>query len=186
MTAPLQAIAAGDGSGRWSWPISPPRDNTAVTVRPVEARAVADLGVRNLRRLQHHDSSASAWRAIARLLVPLEAVNAALDSPPTPHRRRAMLDVVAVLLTRSAETGRTFWGWTEEEWFHLLGRTQAELKPRARTRHRPGSSPSGTVAHSLVGHRVSSGHFWAHHQAVTASATSNAGPATGERRSNLR
>ncbi|MEU5812062.1 hypothetical protein [Streptomyces sp. NPDC047718] len=47
MTAPLPAIAAEDGAGRWSWPISPPRDNAAVVVRPAEARAVADLGVRN-------------------------------------------------------------------------------------------------------------------------------------------
>lgn len=69
---------------------------------------------------------------IARLLGPLEAVNAALDSPATPHRRRAMPDVVAVLLTRCAETARTFLGWTDEEWFHLLGRTQAEF-----VRHAP-------------------------------------------------
>ncbi|MGW7442795.1 hypothetical protein [Kitasatospora sp. NPDC054795] len=131
MTAPLPAIAAEDGAGRWSWPISRPRDNASVAVRPAEARAVADLGLRNLRRLQYHDPSAPGWRVIARLLVPLEAVNAALDSPPTPHRRRAMLDVVAVLLTRCAETGRTFWGWTEEEWFHLLGRTQAEFRQHA-------------------------------------------------------
>lgn len=131
MTAPLQAIAAEDGAERWSWPISPPRDDAAVAVRPAEARAVANLGVRNFRRLQYHDPSAPGWRVITRLLVPLEAVNAALDSPPTPHRRRAMLDVVAMLLTRCAETGRTFWGWTEEEWFHLLGRTQTEFRRHA-------------------------------------------------------
>ncbi|MFJ1551111.1 hypothetical protein [Streptomyces sp. NPDC088246] len=133
MTAPLPAVAAEDGAGRWSWPISPPRDDAAVAVRPAEARAVADLGVRNLRRLQYHDPSAPGRRVITRLLGPLEAVNAALDSPPTPHRRRAMLDVVAVLLTRCAETGRTFWGWTETEWFHLLGRTQAEFRRHAPT-----------------------------------------------------
>ncbi|WP_282204177.1 hypothetical protein [Kitasatospora fiedleri] len=51
MTAPLPAIAAEDGAGRWSSPISPPRDTAAVAVRPAEARAVADLGIRNLRRL---------------------------------------------------------------------------------------------------------------------------------------
>lgn len=129
MTAPLPATAAEDGAGRWSWPIPPPRDNAAVAVRPAEARALADLGVRNLRRLQYHNPSAPGWRVIARLLGPLEAVNAALDSPPTPHRRRAMLDVIAVLLTRCAETGRTVWGWTEEEWFHLLGRDDDPLLP---------------------------------------------------------
>ncbi|WP_406300843.1 hypothetical protein OG948_58355 (plasmid) [Embleya sp. NBC_00888] len=86
-----------------------------------------ELGVRNLRRLKDHDPSAAGWRVIRRLLGPLEAVNAALDSPSTPHRRRAMLDVIAVLLTRCAETGRTFWGWTPQEWIHLLGRNQTEF-----------------------------------------------------------
>ncbi len=113
-------------------------------VRPAEARAVSDLGVRNLRRLQYHDPSAPGWRVIARLLGPLEEVNAAPDSPSTPHRRRAMLDVVAVLLTRCAQSGRTFWGWTEEEWFHLLGRTQAEF-------HRLGSFQRLTLAWRIFG-----------------------------------
>ncbi|MCW1100158.1 hypothetical protein OJ963_41005 [Streptomyces sp. RS2] len=113
MTAPLSAVAAENGAGRWSWPISPPRDTAALGVRPAEARAVADLGLRNLRRLQYYDPSAPGWRVIARLLGPLEAVNAALGSPLTPHRRRAMLDVVAVLLARCAVTGRTLWGWSE-------------------------------------------------------------------------
>ncbi|MCD5316816.1 hypothetical protein LR394_38570 [Kineosporia babensis] len=81
----------------------------------------------NLRRLQHHDPHAPDWRKIARLLAPLEAVNAALDSPATTHRRRAMLDTVALLLTHCAETGRTFWAWTGEEWIHLLGRDQIQF-----------------------------------------------------------
>jgi hypothetical protein len=51
-----------------------------------------------------------------------------LDSPPTAHRRRAMLDVVAVLLTRCADSGRTFWAWTAAEWIGLLGRSQAEFR----------------------------------------------------------
>ncbi|MFF9193572.1 tyrosine-type recombinase/integrase [Streptomyces sp. NPDC014779] len=120
-----------NGPERWSWPIIPDHYDTAVEVRPVEAVAVSELGVRNLRRLKDHDPSAAGWRAVHRLLVPLEAVNAALDSPPTPHRRRAMLDVIAVLLTRCADTGRTFWGWTPQEWIHLLGRNQTEFHERA-------------------------------------------------------
>ncbi|MDQ1653159.1 MAG: hypothetical protein QOI35_2359, partial [Cryptosporangiaceae bacterium] len=69
---------------------------------------------------------------IRRLLRPLEVVNTGLDSPLTPHRRRAMLDVIAVLLVRSAKLNRTFWGWTRPEWVHLLGRDQAEFR-----RHTP-------------------------------------------------
>ncbi|WP_405748134.1 site-specific integrase (plasmid) [Streptomyces sp. NBC_01525] len=119
------------GDGRWSWPIVPDHYDTAVEVQPAEALAVSELGVQNLRRLKDHDPSAAGWRVIRRLLGPLEAVNAALDSPPTPHRRRAMLDVIAVLLTRCAETGRTFWGWTPQEWIHLLGRNQSEFHQHA-------------------------------------------------------
>jgi hypothetical protein len=40
----------------------------------------------------------------------------ALEAPPTSHRRRAMLDAAAVLLLRCAETGRSYWSWTDEEW----------------------------------------------------------------------
>ncbi|MFL9652097.1 tyrosine-type recombinase/integrase [Streptomyces sp. PB17] len=125
------ALPAENGPERWSWPIIPDHYDTAVEVRPSEAVAVSELGVRNLRRLKDHDSSAADWRVIQRLMVPLEAVNAALDSPPTPHRRRAMLDVIALLLTRCAETGRTFWGWTSQEWIHLLGRNQTEFHEHA-------------------------------------------------------
>lgn len=131
MSASRLALPAENGPERWSWPISPHHYDTAVEVRPAEVLAVNELGVQNLRRLKDHDPSAVGWRVIRRLLGPLEAVNAALDSPPTPHRRRAMLDVIAVLLTRCAETGRTFWGWTPQEWIHLLGRNQAEFHQHA-------------------------------------------------------
>ena len=124
-------LPAENGPERWSWPIIPDHYDTAVEVQPAEAVAVSELGVRNLRRLKDQDPSAAGWRVIHRLLVPLEAVNAALDSPPTPHRRRAMLDVIAVRLTRCAETGRTFWGWTPQEWIHLLGRNQTEFHQHA-------------------------------------------------------
>ncbi|MFE1555506.1 hypothetical protein ACFW6V_10985 [Streptomyces sp. NPDC058734] len=131
MSASRLALPTEDGPERWSWPITAHHYDSAVEVRPAEALAVNELGVQNLRRLRGHDPSAAGWRVIRRLLGPLEAVNSALDSPPTPHRRRAMLDVIAVLLTRCAETGRTFWGWTPQEWMHLLGRTQAEFHQHA-------------------------------------------------------
>jgi hypothetical protein len=42
-----------------------------------------------------------------------------------------MLDVLAVLLVRCAEMGRTFWGWTTQEWVHLLGHDHAEFRRNA-------------------------------------------------------
>jgi hypothetical protein len=69
---------------------------------------------------------------IGRLVRPLDAVNAGLDSPPTSHRRRAMPDVVAWLLTRCGEPGAgSYWDWTADDWVDLLGRTQAEFRAAA-------------------------------------------------------
>jgi integrase len=131
VTAPLPQAVETAPESRWRSPLAPHHFDTTVTVRPEEARAIGELGVRKLRRLQYHDPSEPGWGVIGRLLRPLEAVNAGLDSPPTPHRRRAMLDVVAVLLVRSAEVGRTFWGWTAQEWVHLLGHNQSEFLQNA-------------------------------------------------------
>ena len=47
-----------------------------------------------------------------------------------------MLDVVAVLLVRCVEVDRTFWGWTAQEWVHLLGHDQREFR-----QHAPAGSP---------------------------------------------
>ncbi|RYF60368.1 MAG: hypothetical protein EOO27_06075 [Comamonadaceae bacterium] len=82
-------------------------------------RAIGELGVRNLRWLQYHDPHVSGWRVIGRLLRPLETVNAGLvrlppriDGAPWPMRSRCCWC--------DAQVERTFWGWTEEEWIHLL------------------------------------------------------------------
>lgn len=127
MTSPQPRTAEVVSGSRWRSPLAGRRFDTTVEVRPEEGIAIQELGVGNLRRLRRHDASAPGWRVIRRLLRPVDTVNAGLDSPPTPHRRRAMLDVVAVLLVRSADLGRAFWGWTTEEWVSLLGRDQPEF-----------------------------------------------------------
>lgn len=123
MTVALPGAAEAPAPRRCS-PLAGHRFDTTVEVRSVEIQGIAELGVRNLRRLQYHNRSAPGWTAIGRLLRPLEILNAGLDGPVTQHRRRAMLDVVALLLLCCAEEGRTFWGWTKDEWVHLLGRDQ--------------------------------------------------------------
>jgi integrase len=123
VSAPL-AVAAGGGDGRWRWPIDPGSYDTTPAVRAAEAAAIAGLGVDNLRRLARHDPAAGGWPLIGRLLRPLDDAGAALASPPTSHRRRAMLDATAVVLLRCAETGRSYWAWTDQEWAGLLGRNQ--------------------------------------------------------------
>ncbi|MBH0122767.1 hypothetical protein I0Q12_26045 [Rhodococcus sp. CX] len=131
MTVPLSGMTDDVLESRWCSPLVEHHFDTAIEVRVEEAAAIGELGVRNLRRLQHHDPTAPRWRGIERLLQPLEAVNADLDSPATAHRRRAMADVVAVLLVCCAEKERTFWGWSTQEWIDLLGRDQSEFRRRA-------------------------------------------------------
>ena len=94
MTASSTLAAVGHGDGRWTWPLDAGEFDTTIALRGNERRAIAELGSVNLRRLQRQDALAPGWSAVRRLLRPLDAVNAALDSPPTSHRRRAMADAV--------------------------------------------------------------------------------------------
>ena len=130
MIAPL-AVAAEGGDGRWRWPVDPRSYDTTPAVRAAEAAAIAGLGAGNLRRLARCDLAAGGWQLIRRLLRPLDDAGAALESPPTSHRRRAMLDASAVVLLRCAETRRSYWAWTDEEWAGLLGRDQDGFRKAA-------------------------------------------------------
>ena|SRR5215467_3294848 len=130
MSAPL-AVAAGGGDGRWRWPIDPGSYDTTPAVRAAETAAIAGLGVDNLRRLGRGDRAAAGWQLIRRLLRPLDDAAAAMESPPTSHRRRAMLDASAVVLLRCAQAGRSYWAWADEEWAGLLGRDQDGFRKAA-------------------------------------------------------
>lgn len=95
MTAAMAVNAGAAGDGRWRWPITVDRYDTAVLVRAAEAKAISELGLDNLRRLSRHDPTAPGWAVIKRLLQPLEAANASLDyrppatvDGPWPMRRR--------------------------------------------------------------------------------------------------
>jgi integrase len=130
VSAPL-AVEAEAGDGRWRWPIDPRVYDTKPAVRATEAAAIADLGAGNLRRLGRCDLAAGGWQLIRRLLRPLDDAAAALESPPTSHCHRAMLDATAVVLLRCARTGRSYWAWTDEEWAGLLGRDQDSFRKAA-------------------------------------------------------
>jgi integrase len=127
------SVAAGrpDRSGYWRWPIDPGRYDTTPVLRATEKDAIVELGVDNLRRVARHDPAARGWQQIRRLLRPLDDADAALEAPLTSHRRRAMLDATAVVLLRCAETGRSYWSWTDEEWAGLLGQDQRGYRKAA-------------------------------------------------------
>jgi integrase len=131
VSAPLAVLPADGSDGRWRWPIDPGSYDTAPAVRAAEAAAIADLGAVSLRRLGGCDLAAGRWHPIRRLLRPLDDAAAALESPPTSHRRRAMLDASAVVLLRCAQAGRSYWAWADEEWAALIGRDQDGFRKAA-------------------------------------------------------
>jgi integrase len=131
VTAAMEKTADAAGDGRWHWPIPADHYDTATHVRVAEAKAISELRLENLRRLQRHDPAAPGWAVIRRLLQPLEAANASLDSPPTSHRRRAMADATAVILLRCAQLGRSYWGWSVEDWTEVIGADQAGFRRSA-------------------------------------------------------
>jgi len=148
----VTAFSAGDADpgSSWQWPVDPGRYDTAPVLRAAEKDAIIGLGPVNLRRLGRHDPAARGWRQVRRLLRPLDDAAGALDAPLTPHRRRATLDAAAVVLLRCAETGRSYWSWTDEEWAGVLGQDQQGFRKAvpgwaddavrpARPRSRPGS-----------------------------------------------
>ncbi|MER8162092.1 site-specific integrase [Streptomyces sp. NPDC094472] len=126
MTVPLPV--SGDG-GRWRSPISGKDFGRLPVLLASEQRAARELGLRNLRRQRGYDRAAVQWTAIRRLLAPLETVTSSLDVPAGSwHLTRAMNDAVAVLLLRCAERGRSYWGWTAQEWLDLLDQDHAAFQ----------------------------------------------------------
>jgi integrase len=88
---------------------------------PGEQEALVSLGWQ-LRRRRSHDPALPQWQRIRRLLAPLDAARLALhDRPDTPLHRRSALDAAGLVLSRCAEAGTAYWGWSEEMWVRLLG-----------------------------------------------------------------
>ena len=125
------AVGRPDSASPWRWPVDLARYDAAPLLRPAEQDAIIELGADSLRRLARHDPAARGWQQVRRLLRPLDAAAAALEGPLTSHQRRAMLDAAAVVLLRCAETGRSYWAWTEEEWAGLLGQDQHGFRKAA-------------------------------------------------------
>jgi integrase len=131
VTTSAASLTSPDQPGCWCWPVDPRRYDVTPAVRAAEVAAIVELGAGNLRRLARHVPEARGWHEIRRLLRPLDDAGAALESPLTPHRRRAMLDATAVVLLRCAETGRSYWSWADEEWADLLGQDQHGFRKSA-------------------------------------------------------
>src|SRR3954451_12395986 len=102
-----------------------------IEVRPHEMRGIAELGLRNPRRLDYHDPLAPGWAMIGRLHRSPEVINTGLGGPLAGRGRRTMLDVVAMLPVRRLEAGRTFGLRGPRARGHRLAHDRAEFRHNA-------------------------------------------------------
>lgn len=107
------------------------RFDRRVSLSVGESEALAGLGARGLRRNRSvavPRRTATHWRALARLVEPLEAARNALHHPEDVRFRRAGLHACAVVLGGCVATGRSWWGWTAWDWARLAGAGSAQFR----------------------------------------------------------
>ncbi|HET9080087.1 MAG TPA: site-specific integrase [Trebonia sp.] len=88
-----------------------------------EAAALAALGAAGLRRNRATgvQPTAAHWKALARLVEPLDAARARLHHRDDVRFRRAGAHAVAIILDNCVDRGRSYWGWTGQDWADLCG-----------------------------------------------------------------
>ena len=88
-----------------------------------ERAALAALDLRALRRQRSHGGiprrTAVHWRALTRLVDPLDRARDALHHDGEVHHRRAGAQAVACVLDNCRLLGRSWWGWTPWDWAGL-------------------------------------------------------------------
>jgi len=129
--AAAAAGEAGQRSGRpaWTLPAGGGWDHQAGLLDG-EAAAIAAIGPVSLRRNRAAGiprRTARQWKAIARLVEPLDAARAALHHDDDVCFKRAGAQAAAIVLQHCGETGRSYWGWTEWEWARLCGSSAGEF-----------------------------------------------------------
>ena len=83
--------------------------------------AIGPVGLRRNRAVGIPRRTARHWKTLARLVEPLDAARAALHHGDDVCFRRAGAQAAAIVLQHCAESGRSYWGWTEWDWARLCG-----------------------------------------------------------------
>ncbi|MFI9724561.1 hypothetical protein ACIHFE_33880 [Streptomyces sp. NPDC052396] len=112
----------------WAWPVDLPSYDRRGLLTEAEAEALRNCSIDEIRR---HDLAADlpSLRAAARLVRPLADVLAALHLPPDDrHQRRYARDAAGLVLLRSGELRRAFWGWSVQDWADLINADGAEFR----------------------------------------------------------
>ena len=96
-----------------------------------ESKALSALSARELQRNRSVGiprRTALHWRALTRLLEPLDAARTVLHHGDDVRFRRAGLHTVAIVLANCAALGRTWWGWSSWDWARLAGTSSAQFR----------------------------------------------------------
>jgi len=121
------AASVESSASCWRWPLDLARYNRRPTLSGIERGALQRLG-NDLRRRRGHDRQAPEWGTIARLLRPLDDARAALWCPESRYYQRAITDAVGLVLMRCAEEGTAYWGWSDQDWARLIGKSVTEFE----------------------------------------------------------
>ena len=95
-----------------------------------EAAAIVAIGPAGLRRNRATGiprRTAKHWKALARLAGPLDAARAVLHHDDDILARRAGAQAAAIVLQHCADTGRSYWAWTDWDWARLCGSSAGEF-----------------------------------------------------------
>jgi hypothetical protein len=128
----VPAVASQPDSGHlaWAFPTDMRGWDRRAGLLDGEAAAIAAIGPVGLRRNRATGiprRTARHWRAITRLVEPLDAARAALHHDDDVCFKRAGAQAAAIVLQHCAETGRSSWGWTQWEWARLCGSSAVEF-----------------------------------------------------------
>ncbi|MDQ2815624.1 MAG: DUF2793 domain-containing protein [Actinomycetota bacterium] len=129
MTGASSAAAAGAaGPAAWPWPVDLERCHRQGQLSVTEVDGLRVLGL-ELLRCADRDLGSAPWRAVRKLVQPLDDARSALHwHPDNRHQRRFARDAAALVLTRCAELGRPYWTWPAQDWAGLIGAGAGELR----------------------------------------------------------
>ncbi|GAA2662413.1 hypothetical protein [Streptomyces vastus] len=127
MTAQSMPSSAGQALA-WPWPVDLARYDRRGLLAETEADALRSLSVDQLRHVGLA-IAAPALRPVARLVRPLADALGALHWPPNDrHQRRYARDAAGLVLIRCGELGRTYWGWSVQDWVELINTDGAKFR----------------------------------------------------------
>lgn len=122
-TTPPAFADSGDAAA-WTWPLDLARYDRRALVTSAEANVLGALEIEQVRRL-----GLTSAAAPKRLVEPLAYARECLQwEPGTGHQRRFARDAAGLVLIRCGDLGRSYWGWSDEDWADLINRSGAEFR----------------------------------------------------------